>query len=101
MNQQFNPQQFQQMQQMQQMQMMMRQQQTQMLQEQQLKEVLDLYNDIVRSCFKKCVTKFESVDLDREELKCINLCAKKYIKHNTRAGPQFQENISGLMSGKD
>ena len=100
-NPQFNPQNLQQMQQMQQMQMMMRQQQQQMLQEQQLKEALDLYNDVVRSCFRQCVKTFDTVDLIKEEQKCVNLCAKKYIKHNMRVGTQYQENIQWLMSSKD
>lgn len=88
---QFNPQQFHQMQQMQAMQQMQMQQQAQMLQELQLKEAIELMGMISKRCFKKCITKFDTNELDGDEDKCLKRCGTKSIKFNEQLSQHYQK----------
>lgn len=50
----------------------------------QFRDFLQMYNILSTSCFKECVTSFNSRTLEGSEIVCVESCAEKYIKTNRR-----------------
>jgi Tim10/DDP family zinc finger len=67
-----------------------------MLQELQVKEAIELMGIISRRCFTKCITKFDSIDIAKDEDQCLKKCATKSLKFNQQLNEHFQKygNIS-------
>eukprot|EP01038_Epipyxis_sp_PR26KG_P004173 gene4173-5940_t len=66
------------------------------LEEQQMKDSLKMYNNLVESCFDKCVVVgwgggFNSKQLTDPEVKCMSQCAEKFLKLTQRVGFRFAE----------
>mmetsp|Transcript_31135 Transcript_31135/g.61885 ORF Transcript_31135/g.61885 Transcript_31135/m.61885 type:complete len:95 (+) Transcript_31135:48-332(+) len=66
------------------------------VEEQQMKDSLRMYNNLVESCFDKCVMTewgggFSSKQLTETESKCINSCSEKFLKLTQRAGFRYGE----------
>lgn len=66
------------------------------LEDQQMKDSLKMYNNLVESCFDKCVMvgwggNFTSKNLSDTESKCINTCGNKFMKLTQRVGFRFAE----------
>ena len=57
----------------------------------QVKESLQMYMDLVERCFETCVTSFRSKNLDKYETSCLNNCSDRFIKSANRTGLRFQE----------
>eukprot|EP00904_Undaria_pinnatifida_P009013 jgi/Undpi1/5241/HiC_scaffold_2.g00522.m1 len=61
------------------------------LENQQRKDSLSMYNNLVFRCFDECTKSFRSKRLEDGESKCINVCAHKFIKLTSRVGLRFQD----------
>lgn len=66
------------------------------LEDQQLKDSLKMYNNLVENCFDKCVMtdwygNFNSKQLAEPESKCLTQCAEKFMKLTQRVGFRFSE----------
>jgi import inner membrane translocase subunit TIM9 len=61
------------------------------LEEQQVKDSLRMYNNLVESCFDKCVTSFRSKQLEEGEAKCMTQCTEKFLKLTQRVGFRYNE----------
>ncbi|KAI9480869.1 MAG: Tim10/DDP family zinc finger-domain-containing protein [Benjaminiella poitrasii] len=60
--------------------------------EQELEMVTDLFNRIVDSCHKKCISReYDQNDLSQGEAVCIDRCVAKFIEVNTKVGEKMQQ----------
>jgi import inner membrane translocase subunit TIM9 len=57
----------------------------------QVQDSVRLYNELVETCFGKCVTTFHSKNLEENELKCVETCAQKFMNMSKRVGARWQE----------
>ncbi|KAK9876541.1 hypothetical protein WA026_013915 [Henosepilachna vigintioctopunctata] len=55
------------------------------------KDFLQLYNQMTDTCFGKCVDNLYSRQLEPNELSCIEDCASKFIKFNSKIMTTFVE----------
>mmetsp|Transcript_5002 Transcript_5002/g.6468 ORF Transcript_5002/g.6468 Transcript_5002/m.6468 type:complete len:98 (+) Transcript_5002:47-340(+) len=58
---------------------------------QQVKDSLNLYMQLVERCFDGCVHNFRTKHLDHKETSCLENCSERYIKASNRAALRFQE----------
>lgn len=66
------------------------------LEETQMRDSLKMYNELVSSCFDKCVMTewnggFSTKQLSEPELKCMDNCSSKFLKLTQRSGFRFGE----------
>jgi import inner membrane translocase subunit TIM9 len=66
------------------------------LEDNQMKDSLKMYNNLVENCFDKCVMvgwdgNYSSKNLTEAEGKCISVCGNKFMKLTQRVGFRFQE----------
>ncbi|CAN0036016.1 unnamed protein product [Phaeothamnion confervicola] len=66
----------------------------------QQRDAMRTYNHIVSRCFEDCVKSFRSKNLDDGEQKCLQNCAKKYLKLTQRAGYRFAEQQAQEQQGQ-
>eukprot|EP01040_Poterioochromonas_malhamensis_P014589 gene14589-16164_t len=69
---------------------------TKWIEEQQAKDSLKMYNNLVEQCFDKCVLTgwgggFSTKNLSETENKCISVCSEKFMKVTQRMGFRLQE----------
>lgn len=57
----------------------------------QVQDSVRLYNELVETCFSKCVNTFHSKNLEDTELKCVETCAQKFMNMSKRVGARWQE----------
>ena len=57
----------------------------------QVQDSVKLYNELVETCFAKCVTTFHSKNLEDNEVKCVETCAQKFMNMSKRVGARWQE----------
>ncbi|KAJ3020237.1 protein transporter tim10 [Thoreauomyces humboldtii] len=58
--------------------------------EQELEMVTTLFNNIVDSCYKKCVPpKYHDNELNKGESVCIDRCVAKYFEVNMKVGQKL------------
>ncbi|GAA5912457.1 hypothetical protein JCM5296_004401 [Sporobolomyces johnsonii] len=57
-----------------------------MMQQKQMKDFMQLYQNLVERCFTSCCNDFTSKALSSKEEYCVNTCADKFLKHSERFG---------------
>ncbi|TPX67366.1 hypothetical protein SpCBS45565_g03813 [Spizellomyces sp. 'palustris'] len=58
--------------------------------EQELEMVTTLFNNIVDSCYRKCVPpKYQDGELNKGESVCIDRCVAKYFEVNMKVGQKL------------
>ncbi|XP_015514588.1 mitochondrial import inner membrane translocase subunit Tim10 B isoform X1 [Neodiprion lecontei] len=62
------------------------------------KDFLTLYNQISDTCFKRCTNTYNSRDMDVDEEACVNNCAQKHVKANTKMMKVYMEVLPVLMN---
>ncbi|KAK9764507.1 protein transporter tim10 [Basidiobolus ranarum] len=69
--------------------------------ENELDMVTDLYNRIIDSCHKKCISKkYESGELNNEENSCIDHCVAQFFQVNQLVGNKLSGMTQQAMGGK-
>mmetsp|Transcript_557 Transcript_557/g.921 ORF Transcript_557/g.921 Transcript_557/m.921 type:complete len:101 (+) Transcript_557:105-407(+) len=63
----------------------------QSLEQMQMKDSLNMYNNLVERCFGQCVGSFRSKTLDKSEAGCVENCSARYVKMTQRVGLRFAE----------
>jgi|EP00979_Chaetoceros_neogracilis_P016576 import inner membrane translocase subunit TIM9 len=56
-----------------------------------MKQNVDLMSKIADQCFNECVNHFPSKMLSKNEAKCIEHCADRFIVLSQRVGKKYQE----------
>jgi len=64
---------------------------------QQVKDSLHLYMNLVEKCFHPCVHNFRTKYMDKKEETCLTNCAERYIKASNRSAIRFQEHQAMTM----
>jgi import inner membrane translocase subunit TIM10 len=58
-----------------------------------LEGVADMFNRMSDICFTKCVSKYNSPDLQVAEMTCVDRCVVKYMDVQARIGKRLSENM--------
>lgn len=56
-----------------------------------LEAMTNLFNKLSETCFDKCITKFNTAELQIGELSCEDRCAIKYMEAQTVVGEIFKK----------
>ena len=57
----------------------------------QMTDSFRMYNELVETCFARCVGTFHGKQLEAGEEKCLTTCAAKFMNVSKRVGQRWQE----------
>jgi import inner membrane translocase subunit TIM9 len=57
----------------------------------QMQDSMRMYNDLVETCFQRCVGTFHTKKLEDGEEQCMEKCATKFMNFSKRIGQRWQE----------
>lgn len=52
--------------------------------------VADMFNRLIESCHKKCISSYQEGDLTKQEGLCLDRCVYKYFEVNAKVGELMQ-----------
>ena len=67
----------------------------------QMKDMMNLYSNLVERCFNSCTTDFSSKALSGKEEDCTKHCADKFLAMSNRVGLRFSERMSLSLAKRD
>ncbi|PSN66552.1 hypothetical protein BS50DRAFT_601395 [Corynespora cassiicola Philippines] len=66
------------------------------MEKKQMKEFMNMYSNLVQTCFNDCINGFESKSLTSREESCVMRCVDKHMKGSQRLGDRFQEQNAAM-----